>query len=79
MENKKIKWEKPDLIEMGNAGYTLGAPCGFGPSTEICGFGQTASTCSPGGTVGGTLPCDVGAKLGGCIGGSNLIGPYGAI
>jgi hypothetical protein len=49
MEDKKIEWAKPDLIEMGNAGYTLGSPCTGGATAEICHSGGTASSdCTPG-------------------------------
>ena len=61
MENKKIRWEKPDLIVIGNAGYTLGADCPSGATAQpgICHSGGIASLdCTPGVTpnTGGPPP-----------------------
>jgi hypothetical protein len=65
MEEKKIEWAMPTLVELGNAGYTVGAPCGPGISAGdgACTDGTLAlGTCNTGTTVNTT--CGYGLTFG---------------
>jgi len=64
MQEKKIEWAMPTLVELGNAGYTFGTPCSPGGSigNDDCLAGGTARGDCTSGTFVTTI-CDYGGNF----------------
>jgi hypothetical protein len=64
MEEKKIEWAMPALVELGNAGYTFGTPCGPGNNIgddDCLAGGIALGACTSGDTV--TATCSYGGNF----------------